>query len=147
MHNGILFCVLDAACYSEIHVLPPGKCHLEMWDYRFSPSMEIANKPLGKGDNLSHDSGIPKVNCYLSSGLHFNQHSLGPRPITNPSTDCFQYCRSDIHAAWWGLGTRLQSALLIPRLWLGMSLHVTIPQCKYYSYSTNILYHGYNWKV
>ena len=36
--------------------------------------------------------------------------SLGPRPKTNPSADCFQYCvhytGSDIRAGW-GLGTRL----------------------------------------
>ena len=32
--------------------------------------------------------------------------SLGPRPKTNPSADCFQYCACVIHAGW-GLGTRL----------------------------------------
>ena len=43
--------------------------------------------------------------------------SLGPRPKTNPSADCFQYryTGSNIHAGW-GLGTRLYLHMIRPFL-------------------------------
>ena len=83
----------------------------------------------GGGGGGGNPRGPPPPPLYETLQLKYSywscssreDNSLGPRPKTNPSADCFQYptlyTGSDIHAGW-GLGTRLGRQLS----WLSTAL-------------------------